>query len=79
MKTHPIMHESLYMILRLHAATACTIGYTYNTVGLHYHSYNLTNLISARIVLIRTGQSNSEIECIYQETANSTVKKYFCF
>jgi hypothetical protein len=35
------------------------------TAGLYYHSYNSTNLISARIVL------NSEIEC-NQQTANST-------
>ena len=55
------MHESLHMILRLQLYTA----------GLYYR-YNSTNLISALIVLFKSGQPNNEIECIYQETTNST-------
>jgi hypothetical protein len=61
------MHESLHMILRLQ----------FYTVGLYYR-YNSTNLISARIVLIRTGQPNHEIESIYIKRPQ-TVHKIFLF
>ena len=57
------MHESLHMILRLQLYT----------VGLYYR-YNLTNLISARIVLIRTGQPNS----MYISRERKQCTKSFC-
>ena len=46
---HPIMHESLHVYETALAAIDTVAIYIYIYIGLYYHSYNSTSLISARI------------------------------
>ena len=55
------MHESLHVYETALAAIDTVAIYIYIYIGLYYHSYNSTSLISARIYWLELA---SQIECI---------------